>query len=80
MVSGKFLVKTGTAIAMDATIHFMLNQGSQLLIIIGALGPGIVGAEKTAISDSLAGVAGMSYIELTAEELEAVYQYLQSLT
>ncbi len=36
-VSGKLLVKPGTAVAMDAPVHFMLNVRSQVLVPIRSL-------------------------------------------
>lgn len=47
----------------------------------GSVGPGVAGATRAAISGALGGgVASMSYIELTTEELDGVYVYLQSLS
>lgn len=44
-------------------------------------GPNIIGASKSAISGALGGgIIDMEHIVLTAEELEAVYQYLLVLT
>jgi hypothetical protein len=36
-VSGKFPVKPGTSVAMDAAVHFMLNIWPQILVSIGSL-------------------------------------------
>lgn len=47
----------------------------------GSGGPAVAGATKSAISAALGGgVASMSFIELTTEELDAVYEYLQTLS
>jgi hypothetical protein len=38
-IAGKFLIETRAAIAVDTTIHLMLQQGAQILIGIGSLMP-----------------------------------------
>ena len=48
MVTGEFLIISGTAIAVNAAVHLMLNQGSQILIIISALRASISSYSVTA--------------------------------
>jgi mono/diheme cytochrome c family protein len=43
-------------------------------------GPNIIGSSKSAITRAMAGVTDMDNINLTGDQLEAVYQYLRTLS